>query len=217
LSFSILHQIRSGRNSRLAKGKVDSILTQNMTTGHIPPSKITDSDSGGLNQSFCEKRYMVTSSFNKKKKRKRKKSKSVSKRKFIVKGNSNADNKSLYVKNMEYLMKSTKNSLMLKQYKNFEKKILAETDHFDILEEKYYFSKLLEGLLMRKIDKLAKSFIQHFSLNCQSLLYIKTLETQMESLEEQLNQKMITLPETKCKRFFKKNFFSQKNFDFRFG
>ena len=201
--FSVLHQIKTGRGNRLAKKDVDIPL--NLTTEDFTSLKRLRDNGMQSNPSSLTVSFISNSERKLKRKKRSLRTREVSRKKkadFKLGGGTSEDSQSLVQKNMEILMSSTKRSLVMKQYKDFENNILVQTDHYDIISNQYYFTKLLNALLMRDIEKQAKAFIQHFSLNCQSLLYLKTLKAQKPKMSSQLKEKMVRLAPSESKAIF---------------
>lgn len=106
--------------------------------------------------------------------------------------------KDLYQANMNFLIRSARNSSVYKKVEQAKKTIMKmEISKNSIPHDKYYITKLLESLLMKKKLKLNKRFIEHFSLCCQSFLYVQKLE--LPDISE-LEGKFVTLPEPKKNR-----------------
>lgn len=100
--------------------------------------------------------------------------------------------KDLYQANMNFLIRSARNSSVYKKVEQAKKTIMKmEISKDYIPQDKYYITKLLESLLMKKKAKLNKRFIEHFSLCCQSFLYVQKLK--LPSMEE-IKDKFVELP-----------------------
>ena len=96
--------------------------------------------------------------------------------------------KSKYLQKIDQLMKKfNKNSELKKEFKNlmkFQEKIAK----YQIPKNQYYMTKMLNSITKRVKDQFSKGFIDHFSLTCQSLQYIK--KSPVPSLS-QIEEKMV--------------------------
>lgn len=94
--------------------------------------------------------------------------------------------KPLYVKNMEYLLKKAREKSKLKTFFNLQIDLQKKLSVYNIPEDKYYFSKMLKSLLKRNKETVQnRNFLEHFSLTCQSCLYIRGFNIPpIEEIEE---------------------------------
>lgn len=126
-------------------------------------------------------------------------SRSFSRNLFKVESAFGAKKKPLYIKNMEYLMKKAKEKTKLKEFLAMHLELRKRLDDYIIPDNQYYMTKMMRALVKgNKASKLNKSFLEHFSLNCQSCLYLKTVK---KPSRKELRQKMITLPKRKSSIF----------------
>lgn len=161
-----------------------------------------------INQSYTEQRGIESQVRNKSKSRRRNmrrkdmsRSSSKTKKGFHFHNNSN-NFSSLYKSNMQFLIKSTRESSVYRKFEMVKKNMIDfNIDEDSIPKDKYYISYLLESLLRKRKKKRNKQFLEHFSLCCQSVLYISKIE---KPGLDKLEGKFLVLP--KSKFFFEKKF-----------
>ena len=112
---------------------------------------------------------------------------------------SNNREKPLYLKNMEYLIKKAKMSSVSKRFNDVQTNVLQKAKRYSIPKGMYYISKLLDSLLLRNNEFYSKPYIEHFSLTCQSVLYVKELVPPPLDCEE-LTSRFVNLPEKSDKK-----------------
>lgn len=123
---------------------------------------------------------------------KRSKSRSISQHLFKVDSSFGPKKKPLYIKNMEYLIKKAKEKSKLKKFFNMHLDLKKKLSGYSIPSNLYYMTKMLKSLLkINKQNQLNKNFLEHFSLNCQSCLYLKKIK--QPSIED-LASKKVRLP-----------------------
>ena len=80
---------------------------------------------------------------------------------------------------------------IIQQYLNLQKQLSGFKEKNPIPENLYYMTKLLNAISKGKTFEQEKQFLDHFSLNCQSIVDM-TKQSKMKTIE--LEDRMIDIP-----------------------